>query len=196
MNVESILGECALDVEEKHSRSILFEDLPEDRDAYIDSDIADLVRTVNECGVTTFESCSGTFSDHYDVESLRDEVSFGEVSSWMTRNDYVSTRLPWAFLSTAPFMHSFQDDGSVVIEDADEFYVYFPSELSVQPNDLTEKYLSWQIDVESRYPSYAFSVPMKVHRRMLMESDSFEEFDGFQRELISGLEEAIVDYSP
>ena len=173
----------------------MFEDLLEDRDVYIDSDIADLVRTVNECGVTTFGSCSGTFSDHYDVESLRDEASFDEVSSWMTRNDYVSTSLPWAFLSTAPFMHSFRDDGSVVIENADKFYVYFRSELSVQPNDLAEEYLSWQIDVESRYPSYSFSVPMKVHRRMLTKSDSFEEFDSFQRELISGLEKAIVEYS-
>lgn len=194
MKVSKALEKHSLDEEEKKNTNKLFKDLYEDRDVYIDPDIADLVHTVNSRGVNTRESCSGTFSDHFDVGSLKNDVSFDELSSWMRKDAYISSCLPHAFLSTSAFMHSFQDDGSVLIQDGDDFYVNLFSDLSANLSDL-DRYIRWNISVDSRSHYYSFSVPMKIKRYMLQESDSFEEFDNLQRKLIDTLEEAIVKYS-
>lgn len=81
MKVSNALEKHSLDNKEKNNRNVLFKDLYEKRDVYIDSDISDLVRTVNSRGVTTRDSCSGTFSDHFKIESLSNDVLFDDLSS-------------------------------------------------------------------------------------------------------------------
>lgn len=195
MDTSELIRKSEITCADKGQKNVLFDDLNPNRedDVYIDSDIAPLVRTVNNSeSMSTGESCSGTFSDHFDVELLREQSSFEQVSSFMYRDaGYVSARLPYTFLSTPAFLHSFNDDGSVLITDASKFYTALQSALTVKPASL-DKHISWQVDLNLSTETYHFTIPMKIERYMLSEANSFDEYDSYTLELIDALENAVV----
>lgn len=198
--MNSIDAKYVLDEEEKRNRQVLFNELDsggrrEDLDVWIDKGMSSLITSMNfDANILTEECCSGMFRDHYNLDILTQEIPYNELKSEMYGNMYSIPRYR-PFLSCEPFMHSFEDDGRVVIKDAEDFYVYFVgSDLNIDVDGF-ERSISWDISVEPRIPSYNFVLPIKERYRVLHGVKDYDEYDSALSDLIQGLEDAIISHS-
>ena len=198
--MDSIETTYVLDKDEKRNQQVLFDELNaegrrEDLDVWIDQGMSSLIERVNlDSGILTRECCSGLLRDHYDLETLRQDITYNELKSECHGNLYQTPRCR-PFLSCEPFMHSFKDNGKVSIEDAEEFYVNFVGgDLNIDVDGF-EKYISWDVSVEPRIPSYNFVLPIKERYKVLHGVEDYDEYDSVLVDLIEGLSDAIISHS-
>ncbi len=157
---------------------------------HVDEGMKDLVRELNyENDITTIETCSGKFSDHYNVDKLNEELPYNKL-----KKNFDLCSDEWlipgqAFLAMEPIMH--HEINEDVVEVDREYYDNFKNNLRTNFEKDGDFYLEWRLNPDIPY-SYDFILDSMNSIRLINYSNSYVEFDELLQVAINDLKNTIT----
>jgi hypothetical protein len=169
-------------------------------DCRIDNGIKETVEKLNfKYNIRTSSSCSGILREHYNMENISEEVPYEELKNvyGLPPRGYMLMKSPTLF--TDSFMHNFFKDN---VEVDTDFYKELTTSLDVLSPKHMKRDIQWKIDIggsssvswqqmHKRDIEYIFELTMQSRRNIVMESDSYQQYDLAIEKAISGLEETF-----
>lgn len=167
----------------------------------IDNSIEQTVRKLNsKYDVRTSSSCSGVLSEHYKLGNIKDKVSFEDLKNVYGRppRGYMLMKRPILF--TDSFLHCDFSNNSVKINT--KFYEKLIPSLSISSPQYMKRDIQWKVDVgefsgDSQWKDkedveYIFQLTLASRRNIVMECESYQQYDEAIKKSLNGLEEAII----
>lgn len=169
-------------------------------DYRIDNSIEQIVRILNsKYDVNTTSSCSGVLSEHYKLDNIEDKVSYAELKNLYGRppRGYMLMKRPILF--TDSFLHGDFSNNSVEVDT--KFYGELIPSLSISPPPHMKRDIQWKVDVgefsgdwqdgNKKDVEYTFQLTLASRRNIIMECQSYQQYDSAIKKSLNGLEEAI-----
>lgn len=167
----------------------------------IDKSMVSLIKMMNnKFDITTRSCCSGVLSEHIDLDKFSEKVAIDDIKVEYGRppNGYMLQKRP--LLITDTFLHNFSAVEKEV-EVAPQFYTMLSNNLSVEFSENPHT-VDWKIDIRTEvdlsdepfnHTDYVFELTLQSKRALVMNSDTYKEYDRRVRKCIQHLEKVIED---